>query len=1083
MRAARILTLSLVLLALHLVSTPTALAGPPAPRYLIKATWGDTNLPPGGQGQFVLQARNVGDATSEIPLTITDLLPPHTTVTGINWSGLAGDYSSWCSGIGTRTATCTVPQGSGSIVPILAPVPGLESGYFSAQPAGYLPTLFIDVSVDSSASGTGINTASITGGGALSGFDIDPVRFDDTPSGFGIVDTSLMADVFNASFPDPKRARQAGDHPFELRVAFDLNSQSRIGVDGTREVRPSETVKTAEVHLPAGLVGDPSATPRCDPTDFAQVGVVIGSTTCPPDTQIGYLNASVVLGGREYGRGGFPLATEMMTRIPLYNLEPPPNRLGDFAANVGELTTIHMYPELDPGRGYSTRVVIPYISSKMVELASIEATLWGVPGDPAHDRFRYFTPQTFAGQVLGAPFGPVAIRPFLTNPMGCGLDNGAFSVSAESYQSPGRTSELHSPDRMEVQGCDDPRVRFDPSLSLRATEARADGPTGLDVRLDIPSRSGSVDDAGELYAGNGFIDGVSTPPLRKAVITLPEGMSVSPAVAQGLGGCSEAQIGLGTSAPASCPESSRVGSLEVGTPILPEPLEGSLYLATPDENPFRAPMAGYLTMEGQGVNIKLPVRLDLSPTDGQVTMTLADIPQLPLLDMALHLHGGPRAALRLPPTCGDHLARYQLTPWSDSRPVEGDVALRVNGGCARGGFSPSLSAGTINPVAGESSPLVLELSREEDEANVSSLSIALPPGLTAKLGSVSRCPPVSVASGGCPQASRIGSVVVAAGSGAAPLWLPQPGKAPTAVYLAGPYKGAPFSLLLAIPAQAGPFDFGTVAVRAAVSIDPRTAAATIQSDPLPPVLEGIPIDYRTIHILLDRPGLIRNPTSCEPARISGVATATVGATAELATRFQAVDCGALQFRPRLAIDLAGARGGNGHPALHAVLRAGAEEAALTSATFTLPAGELLDFRRVRELCAKRLPPDRCPPGSRLGHARLLSPTLDEPLEGPIYLREPTGGFPDLLANLRAGQIHMLLRGSTAAPGGRLQIRLRALPDIPITRATFNLTGGRNGIFVNSNALCALPPRATAMLRAHNGKQRLMRPLVRPPGRC
>ena len=88
------------------------------------------------------------------------------------------------------------------------------------------------------------------------------------------------------------------------------------------------------------------------------------------------------------------------------------------------------------------------------------------------------------------------------------------------------------------------------------------------------------------------------------------------------------------------------------------------------------------------------------------------------------------------------------------------------------------------------------------------------------------------------------------------------------MFLTEGYKGAPFGLSIVVPAKAGPFTLtgtngaGSVVVRAAINIDPHTAALTITSDPLPTALDGIPLQLKVVNVTIDRPGFTFNPTSC-----------------------------------------------------------------------------------------------------------------------------------------------------------------------------------------------------------------------------
>ena len=838
-----------------------------------------------------------------------------------------------------------------------------------------------------------------------------------------------------------------------------------------------------DVDLPAGIVGNPLAVPRCSPVSFAEIGPVLVTTGCPPDTQIGYLNFSPVVGGGDHGRGGFQVANEILTRVPLYNLVPPKGRLADFGFSVGGLTQGHIYPQLDPSRNYAITALVPYVSS-VFNITGAEITLWGVPADPAHDSLRYLS-QTTAGNVLGAPFGAAPIRPLLTLPMDCGITNQAARITVDSYQRPGDFSApVKSPNSLAVDRCEDPRIRFEPTVTVRPTASEAGRPTGLDIQLESPQRDDVVTAASELYAENGAAEGIATPPLRSAVIEFPPGMTISPAVAQGLGGCRPEQAGLATERPADCPDASKLGSARLSTPLLREPLTGSLYLATPSDNPFGTLMAAYVVAQGEGVEIKLPVRFALDPGDGRITAIINQLPQQPISGLSLRLKGGPRGVLEMPSECGTYSVRSELTSWASPQPVVDTSRFTVGGTCGGARFAPRLSAGTLSPTAGRSSTLVLRVSREDGEPGIAQLAIELPPGLSAALGTVPPCAKELATSGACPAASRIGSAAVSIGGGPAPLWIPEPGGDPAPVFLGGPYAGASYSFVIVVPIRAGPFDLGTVVSRAALDIDPRSARGKLRIESLPTILKGIPIEYRDIRLRIDRPGFVVNPTDCGEAAVGGSATSPDGEVAALVDRFQVGDCAALDFHPRVSVRVGDATGRNGHLALSAVLRMGPGEARLAGLSLTLPAGELLDSRHLPALCSGRLPPERCPPSARLGHARLWSPLFKRPLQGPIYLRTPSHRLPDLLADLHLGQLHLLLHGYTAASGGRLRVRFPALPDVPLSRAAFSLAGGRHGIFVNSEALCGRPGlRAVASLSAHDGKQRRLLPKVRVGGGC
>ena len=381
----RRILLSGLLALLVIASFVSAAQAAPTPLYDVKATWGDTNLTPGAAGQFVIWVRNIGEASSEEPFTVTDQLPEGVKVTQITWNNIKTsegqlDLSSLCSGGGTETATCSIPPEKAFLVPQLAPAPGSTRGVI-ANPSGYVAPIYVDVTVDSGATGTGTNTATFSGGGSLAPLtDVDQVPLAKAPSPFGIVPGSFLADFFDAEYPFGSPSRQAGDRPFELRVDFDLNEKTVIDPDdGTRSSIANGSIRDADVRFPRGFIGNPEALPKCPQDVFAQGGATSNSTACPADTQIGYLRAQFTSGTVANGRGS--LDPDLLSRVAVYNLQPPVGKLADFGFNAGGFVQGHIYPELDPAHHYSIKTLTPNISGG-VRVKNSEVTIWGVPGDP-----------------------------------------------------------------------------------------------------------------------------------------------------------------------------------------------------------------------------------------------------------------------------------------------------------------------------------------------------------------------------------------------------------------------------------------------------------------------------------------------------------------------------------------------------------------------------------------------------------------------------------------------------------------------------------------------------------------------------
>jgi hypothetical protein len=1079
------------------------------PLYAIKSIWGNTNLPPGGEGQFVVQARNIGDAVGSEDLTITDELPAGVTVTGLHWSG-PEELTSFCSGVGTETATCILPA---SLLEQNAPPPSLVK----QRPVGYLPPIFIDVAIDPAAAGSAINTATISGGGDQPRIDSDQVFFNPTPSTFDVVPGSFKADVFDAPLPFGVPVRQAGDHPFEQRVDFDITTNSGLAADGTRYVNGNGLLRTVEVTLPRGMIGNPEAVPKCDPVDFTQPGAGAGSlsnsTGCPSNTQVGYLNVTVAGPAENYGRAIFFTPNEIVTRVALYNLEPPRGVPADFGFNGGGLVQGHIYPELDPSQNYAIKTVSPNITAIGVKPNGAEVVFWGVPGDPAHDNLRYY-PRRTDGMSLGAPWGSAPIRPLLTNPADCGFDNGAARIRAGSYAQPDQLTPVQEASHpLNVTGCDDPRFRFEPEIAMQPSDRHAGAPTGLDVHLKVPQRDDKTIEPNELYAKNGFVKGISTPPMKKVIVTFPEGMTLSPSAAQGLGSCTPAEIGIGTNAPVTCPDNSQYGTLTLHTPILPviNPPTGFIYIAKQGDNPFHNFLSIYLVIEEpeRGILVKVPGRIDLDPTTGQITTTFDELPQFPISDMEMTFKGGVRAGLVNPSTCGQKTIAAEFFSWQEPATVQKvensyNITERPDGSpcpktLAERSFKPSLEAGMLSNAAGSYSPFLFRLTRGDDDQEFSQLGVTLPAGLTAKFAGVSSCSNAAITQAerrtgagdglleqttpSCPASSQIGTTQVGTGVGVPLTYVP--GK----VYLAGPYNGAPISMVVISPAIIGPYDLGVIAVRTALKVDPVTAQASAFSDPFPQIFQGIPVRIRDIRLNLDRSGFTLNPTSCVVKQIDAKVTGTGGDVAsqaddtsiDLQNRFQAADCASLPFKPALSFRLFGGTKRGSHPKLQAILRGRAGDANIAGASVVLPHSEFLDQAHIRTVCTRvQFAARSCPAASIYGFASAKTPLFDRPLQGPVYLRSSSHTLPDLVAALRGPDtqpIEVNLSGRIDSVKGGIRNTFEIIPDAPVSEFKLSMQGGKKGLLVNSTSLCAKTRRATAKFTAQNGKRLTLHPKV------
>jgi len=785
--------------------------------------------------------------------------------------------------------------------------------------------------------------------------------------------------------------------------------------------------KRLDIELPPGLVGDPTAYPTCSVERFVRA-----FESCPMETAVGSVETEVfgitgLLGG------------------PIYNLTPGEDQPALFGLKPAFNLYTFIQVEVSPD-GEITAV------SDDLPIGGVfawsDVTMFGVPADN------------------GTP-GPR--RPFMTNPTNCASP---FTVrlDAVSYQGYSDDAEDSEPVRT---GCED--LPFAPSMEVTPTSRVAGAPTGLEVDLTVPQSEDP--------------DEPATAHVKDVTMTLPEGMTVSSSSAAGLGSCSPQEFGYHEETPITCPLDSKIGEVEVETHILEEPLKGPVYVAKQNDNPFSSLLALYMAPAGSGVELKLAGKVDLDPNTGRLTTTFLNNPQQPFTELRVRLKDGPRAPLALPATCGTYATTAELTSWampSTGMPLQSSFA--VNQGCGKEGqFTPGLAAGTTDPTAGAFSPFTLRVTRTESaQQNLSRIEATLPQGLLAKLAGVPLCGEAEAATGNCPAASQVGTTTVGAGAGDQPVFVPQPGRPPTAAYLAGPYRGAPYSLVVKVPAQAGPFDLGTVTVRNALHVDPSTVQVTAKSDPLPQILQGVPISYRDVRVDIDRPRFIVNPTSCEPMAITSMLVSAAGTVASPSDHFQASACGRLGFGPKLRLSLSGQMKRSGNPALKAVLTQPSGQANIEAVSVKLPTSQFIDNEHISNPCTRpQFAANACPPGSILGTATAYSPLLDRPLSGNVYFRANGGEreLPDIVAALR-GAISVDLVGyidSIKVKGtekARVRNRFMLVPDAPVTRFEMKLKGGKVGLLENSRNLCSAKQRVSIQMDAQNGKAYDPEPVIK-----
>ncbi|HEU4707538.1 MAG TPA: hypothetical protein VFS64_10140 [Solirubrobacterales bacterium] len=900
--------------------------------------------------------------------------------------------------------------------------------------------------------------ASASGGGAPEAASAEDVLAlgPPVPFGFKAFETQTL-DEAEADYT------KAGGHPFSAGASFAFNTHTRVEtVSGLGFEAINGALRQVQTTVPRGFVGNPEAAGQC------QSLFELTENICPPASAVG---TAVTKSGAGDGAS------------TVYEMVPEAGALPQFAFSVFNKFVFTLTPELRGSNRYAITLVSGPLA-KDIEPVSGSVTLCGFGTKPGA------LGEPAACKAPGDP-GALAV-PFLTNPTRC-AQAPVTKISADSWEHPGEfaSAEFTSP---PLTGCGE--VPFEPQVSLTPTSRRADSPTGLDVELTMPT--GGLEEA----------EGTAQANLADTTVAFPPGMAINPAAAAGLGACSEAEVGMHAGVPdeepVACPESSKVGTVEVQTPLLSDPLKGALYVARQGENPFHSLLAVYMVLESKryGLLVKIPGRLDPDPQTGRLTASFEEAPETPFSRLVMHLASGSRAPLLNPPACGTYAFSSSFVPWTAQDPADpgpGETVTQASffeidqgpggGPCPGGGLDAKLSAGLASPQAGATSPFLLDLSRADGSGRIGGLEMKLPPGLTAYLKGIPYCPDatlaaISAAEGSgaaelaepsCPQASEVGKVAVSAGAGPSPLYLDT-----ARAYLAGPYKGAPLSLAVVAPAVAGPFDLGTVVVRNPLYVDPETARVRAVSDPIPTVWHGIPLDLREIRIYLDRPHFTLAPTNCEPSAVEAQLSGG-GQSATLSDRFQVGGCEALGFKPKLKLSLKGATRRSGHPSLNAVLTMPEGGANIAHVQVGLPHSEFLDQGNLDKVCTQpQLKSDTCPKGAVYGHVRAFTPLLDKPLEGPVYLGVGYGHkLPDLVADLN-GQIRILLHGrvdTTKSHG--LRNTFEVVPDAPVSRFELSLKGGKKfGLLENSADLCPRVHKASVRFAGQNGKVREMRPALR-----
>jgi hypothetical protein len=889
--------------------------------------------------------------------------------------------------------------------------------YEGTIPAGSVVNVIAKVATG--APGTVTSTATISGGTDEAG---DPVAaasvaqqltVSSESAPFGIQPSSLLAEFSDAG-GSPET--QAGAHPYQFNLSLLFNDN----INSEGKYNPVEDVKDLVLQLPPGVAGNELALSQC-------ASLAAG---CSGASLLGTVHFGI-----SGGVSGVPISQ-------LYNLKPDnghTNELG-FSANTGEIH-VHLLSSVRTESDYGLDSTTSNIPGELGSLTGITTDVWGVPADPSHGS--------------GSPLPPAA---FFTMPSQCGRPL-VFRVIVDSYLHPGRLTASGAPDLSDpnwkaysvtgpaMTGCE-LLPAFTPSLSVAPDTTYSDTPAGTTVEVSVPQGEGLTSPTA-----------LATSTLQNTNVTLPQGVVVSPGQANGLGACQPSEDGVGTGGPPSCPADSRVGSDLIETPLLPDKLEGSVYVL--QSNPPNLEIL--VAASADDVNLKLVGDVHLNEQTGQLTTTFTETPALPFTHFRLTFSGGAQAALTTPAGCGTYASTADFTPWASPGTPDflSSDAFGIDSGPGGSAcqsplpFAPSLVAGATTDQAGGYTDFSLLLSRGDGQQRIAALQFKTPAGLLGMLSKVPLCGEPQAAAGTCSAQSQIGHTVVGAGAGPDPLYVPEAGQAPAPIYLTGPYKGAPFGLSIVVPVIAGPFNLGTVVVRAAISVDPKTAQLTISTDPLPQILHGVPTDLRQIDAVIDRAGFMFNPTSCAPGEFSGVAQSAQGADAAISSHFQVGSCQSLQFKPDFKVSTSGRTSRSGgasldakviYPAVALTGNQASSQANIASVKVDLPKQLPSRLSTLQKACTAaqfEANPAGCPTASRIGVVKALTPVLPVTLTGPVYfVSHGNEAFPSLVAVLQGDGVRVDLTAATfISKAGITSSTFKQIPDVPISSFELYLPEG------------------------------------------
>lgn len=677
--------------------------------------------------------------------------------------------------------------------------------------------------------------------------------------------------------------------------------------------------------------------------------------------------------------------------------------------------------------------------------------------------------------ILKGNIGTTGNGGFITNPSNC-AGPGPYTTNTVTLESEaGKKAERTYTTPIGTEGCNGvppfALVPFAPSFSMTPETTQSEQPTGVTASLSLPHDPSAT--------------GIDSSQLKNATIVLPEGMTLNPSAATGLKSCTAAQFGIGTRNLVACPSDSRLGTVSLNVPDLPETtsglLTGNIYLGgtepiTGGSNPAQPEYTIYVAAETKryGVLVRLQGTVKPNPTTGRVTTEFNNNPEQPFSEITLEFKGGALAPIANPLTCGTATTSASFAPYTGNpaafspevKPFTVDSDGK-EGACASPlPFVLGQSTESLPTAGGAPTSFTFNLGRADGQQYLSHVTTALPLGLVGKIPAVTQCPEPQASQGACSAESRIGTATTTVGAGSAPVQFSGP------VYLTGPYAGAPYGMVTVVNAAIGPFSLGNVIVRSKIEVNPHNSQVTVSSD-VPTIFKGIPLRMKTLSLAVNGQGFLVNPTNCAAQATATTLNSSGGASQSLSTPFQATNCGALAFAPKFGAS-SGAKTSRANGAsLVTNVNVPAGGANFKSVLVTVPKQLPSRLSTLKNACLEATfnsNPSLCPANSKVGTARIKTPVLPGQLSGPAYFVSHGGAaFPDLDLVLSGDNVTVILVGNTNITKGVTTTNFASTPDVPFTGFELNLPTGPNSAVAANGNLCKQSLVMPTTITAQNGK--------------